>query len=69
MIDISGESIRIPPSTDQDSEIFNCDYVPYWSKEYIYSTRSLEYASARVKAFYKRFKNSFISGSILVWTK
>jgi len=65
VIDISGESIRIPPSTDQDSEIFNCDYVPYWSKEYIYSTRSLEYASARVKAFYKRFKNSFISGEYL----
>lgn len=65
VIDITDAYLKIPNATDQKTPVFNNNRVPYWQKEYIYSTRSLEYAGERIKGFYKRFKDAFVSGDYL----
>jgi len=59
VIDISGESYKIPYSTSADP-----NFVP-WLHFYVYSLNDLDRATSEQKKFYYHFKNSFLSGQYL----
>ncbi|HHV84920.1 MAG TPA: hypothetical protein GXX42_03745 [Petrimonas sp.] len=65
VIDVSGEYFKLDRISDHESPLPSQNDVPYWSREYVYSTRSLEYSSAKIKDFYKNYKEAFLTKTYL----
>lgn len=65
VIDVSGEYFKLDRISDHESPLPGQNDVPYWSRGYIYSTQSLEYASTKIKGFYKKYKEAFLAETYL----
>ena len=65
VIDISGEYLKLDPISNHESLLTDQNDVPYWNEAYIYSTQSLEYSSAKIKGFYKKYKDAFLGETYL----
>lgn len=65
VIDISEEYFKLDPVSDHESTLSDQNNIPYWSGGYIYSTQSLEYSGTKIKGFYKKYKDAFLSETYL----
>ena len=69
VIDVTGESCPIQANDFWEQTIFDSvrtdtkETVPYWDREYIYSTDSLDTAGIKIRRFYKKYKEAFLAGT------
>lgn len=62
IIDVTGEYVKIDRTANAEEPVKVPDGIPYWEKEYIFSTRSLDSARTEVRRFYKKYKEAFLAG-------
>ncbi|RDV13322.1 hypothetical protein DXT99_20095 [Pontibacter diazotrophicus] len=65
IIDVTGQSYRIPDQQPKSAISESDRGVPYWAHQYVYSYAELNSASAAQSNFYQRFKASFLNGVYL----
>ncbi len=63
VLDVTGNSIEIDSKAYNYKESGNFNIVPYWEHQYIYSAQTLQFESASIRRFYKKFKEEFIEGN------